>query len=77
MISRLSKQLYVKSGASKYFMSAWKEIKEGPPDPVLGVGEAFNKDTHPKKINLSVGAYRDETGKPLVMASVKKVRLYS
>jgi len=53
--------------------NAWKEIKEGPPDAVLGVAEAFNKDTDPRKINLSVGAYRDENGKPIVMASIKKV----
>ena len=57
-------------------MSIWKEIKEGPADPVLGVADSFNKDTHPKKINLSVGAYRDENGKPIVMASIKKVTIF-
>ena len=41
-------------------MSAWKEIKEGPPDAVLGVAEAFARDSNAKKINLGVGAYRDE-----------------
>ena len=44
----------------------------GPPDPILGVTEAFKKDTNPKKMNLGVGAYRDDNGKPFVLPSIKK-----
>lgn len=40
-----------------------------------GVTEAFKKDTDSKKINLGVGAYRDEKGKPFVLPSVREVRL--
>ena len=47
----------------------------GPPDAILGVTEAFKKDTNPKKINLGVGAYRDDNGKPFVLPSVQTVRL--
>ena len=39
----------------------------------LGVTEAFKADKDPRKINLGVGAYRDEHGKPYVLPSVKKV----
>jgi aspartate/tyrosine/aromatic aminotransferase len=39
------------------------------------VTEAFKADSDPRKINLGVGAYRDENGKPYVLPSVKKVRL--
>ncbi|BFZ56289.1 aspartate transaminase aat1 [Savitreella phatthalungensis] len=42
----------------------------GPPDPILGVSEAFKADSNPKKINLGVGAYRDDKGKPYVLPSV-------
>lgn len=38
-----------------------------------GVTEAFKADKDPKKINLGVGAYRDEKGKPFVLPSVRKV----
>lgn len=38
-----------------------------------GVTEAFKRDQDPKKINLGVGAYRDENGKPYVLPSVRKV----
>lgn len=34
--------------------------------------EAFKADKDPRKINLGVGAYRDENGKPYVLSSVKK-----
>lgn len=44
----------------------------GPPDFIHGVSEAFKKDTNPKKINLGVGAYRDDNGKPYVLPSVLK-----
>ena len=29
-----------------------------PPDPILGVSAAFQKDTSPLKIDLGVGVYR-------------------
>ena len=45
----------------------------GPPDPILGVTEAFKRDTNPNKMNLGVGAYRDDNGKPYVLPSVRKV----
>lgn len=44
----------------------------GPPDVILGVTEAFKRDTNPKKINLGAGAYRDDNGKPYVLPSVMK-----
>lgn len=46
----------------------------GPPDPILGVTEAFKRDSNPKKMNLGVGAYRDDQGKPFVLSCVRKVK---
>jgi len=42
------------------------------PDAILGVTEAFKADSSAKKINLGVGAYRDNDGKPYVLPSVRK-----
>ncbi|KAH8920903.1 hypothetical protein BT69DRAFT_1308919 [Atractiella rhizophila] len=53
-------------------VSTWANVKQGPPDPILGVTEAFKADTDSRKINLGVGAYRDENGKPFVLPSVRK-----
>lgn len=47
-------------------------MEMGPPDAILGVTEAFKRDSNPKKINLGVGAYRDDNGKPFVLPSVRK-----
>lgn len=44
----------------------------GPPDPILGVSEAFRACKNPKKVNLGVGAYRDDNNKPYVLPCVKK-----
>ncbi|XP_063045510.1 aspartate aminotransferase, mitochondrial-like [Engraulis encrasicolus] len=52
--------------------SWWSGVEMGPPDPILGVTEAFRRDTNPKKMNLGVGAYRDDQGKPWVLTSVRK-----
>jgi len=54
------------------FASVWSHVKEGPPDPILGVTEAFKRDTSPKKMNLGVGAYRDDNNKPYVLSCVRK-----
>lgn len=53
-------------------LAKWNEIPLAPPDKILGISEAFQKDTNSKKINLGVGAYRDNSGKPIVFPSVKK-----
>ncbi|GAA50921.1 aspartate aminotransferase mitochondrial [Clonorchis sinensis] len=49
----------------------WTNVKMGPPDAILGIAEAFKRDTNPKKVNLGAGAYRDDNGKPFVLPSVK------
>lgn len=53
-------------------MSVWSEMPMGPPDPILGLTDAFNKDTDPRKVSLGVGAYRGDDGKPFVLDSVRK-----
>ncbi len=45
-------------------------FQQAPPDAILGVTEAFKACTNPNKINVGVGAYRDEQGKPVILSSV-------
>jgi len=52
--------------------STWASVQQGPPDAILGITEAFKADSHPEKINLGVGAYRDDNGKPYVLPSVRE-----
>lgn len=65
-----------KTVSMKRNASVWSKVQKGPEDPILGINIAFNKDTHPSKINLGVGAYRDDNGKPFVLSCVKKVIKY-
>jgi aspartate aminotransferase len=41
-----------------------------PPDPILGLAEAYRNDPRPGKINLSSGVFVDETGTTPVLHSV-------
>jgi len=43
-----------------------------PADPILGLTTGFKNDKNPKKVNLGVGAYRDNDGKPYVFPVVRK-----
>ena len=47
-------------------------VTPAPPDPILGLTEAFKADPRPGKINLSVGVYRDEAGRTPVLDSVRE-----
>lgn len=70
LLGSLPKSAYGVAGVRA--CSWWSHVEMGPPDPILGVTEAFKKDTNPKKMNLGVGAYRDDAGKPYVLPSVRK-----
>lgn len=47
-------------------------VEMAPKDPILGVTEAFNADTNPRKVNLGVGVYCDDDGKVPVLQSVRR-----
>ena len=47
-------------------------VKAVPPDPILGLSEAFRDDSNPDKINLGVGVYRDATGQTPVLDVVRE-----
>eukprot|EP00977_Amphora_coffeiformis_P021865 scaffold10022_cov170-Amphora_coffeaeformis.AAC.17 len=67
--------------------SVWKDLPAGSPDAILvyphshlrrdndttfsGIAAAFRASTDPRKVNVCVGAYRDETGQPWVLPSVR------
>ena len=49
----------------------WKNIEAAPADSILGLTEAFKKETNPRKVNLGVGVYKDDAGNTPVLKSVK------
>lgn len=50
----------------------FENVKAAPPDPILGITDAFKKDDRKEKINLSVGVYQDDSGKTPILPSVKE-----
>jgi len=56
----------------------WSKVEMGPPDPILGVTVAFRNDPNPNKLNLGVGAYRDDKGQPYILNCVRQAekRIY-
>eukprot|EP01105_Mastigella_eilhardi_P027935 TRINITY_DN8895_c0_g1_i2.p2 TRINITY_DN8895_c0_g1~~TRINITY_DN8895_c0_g1_i2.p2 ORF type:complete len:412 (-),score=107.00 TRINITY_DN8895_c0_g1_i2:60-1295(-) len=53
-------------------MSKWSHVPLAPADPILGLNALYSRDADPRKVNLGVGAYKGEDGKPYVLPSVKK-----
>ncbi|MUH72322.1 aromatic amino acid transaminase [Psychrosphaera haliotis] len=50
----------------------FEQLKPVPTDPILGLMSEYKADTNPKKVDLSVGVYKNETGDTPVMRAVKK-----
>lgn len=53
---------------SKYFT----EVKELPPDPLFGLKARYVADKRTDKVDLGIGAYRDNNGKPWILPAVRK-----
>lgn len=53
---------------SKYF----PEIKELPPDPLFGLKARYTSDSRSDKVDLGIGAYRDNNGKPWILPAVRQ-----
>lgn len=68
---RVGKYLNLQRGG----LSHWAKIPLAPADKILGLNEEFAKNTSPTKVNLGVGAYRDDKGKPYILPSVRAARV--
>jgi aspartate aminotransferase, mitochondrial len=53
-------------------LSPWSQYEMAPLDPIIGLTESFQSDTFAQKVNVGVGAYRSDNGKPYVLPCVRK-----
>ncbi|KAL0272078.1 UNVERIFIED_CONTAM: hypothetical protein PYX00_005187 [Menopon gallinae] len=53
--------------------SRFAAVKQGPAIEVFALNRAFVGDSNPNKVNLGVGAYRTDEGKPWILPVVRKV----
>ncbi len=49
----------------------FEDLTPAPPDPILGLTEAFKADPRPEKVNLGVGVYQNAEGRTPVLEAVK------
>lgn len=56
-------------------MSRFIGVEPVPPIPIFALSDAYKRDTHPKKVDLGIGAYRDDTARPWVLPVVRKAQL--
>lgn len=56
-------------------MSRFNQVQPVPPIPIFALAAAYRRDDHPKKVDLGIGAYRDNTAQPWVLPVVRKAQI--
>jgi aspartate aminotransferase len=79
MFARLSSSFISRTPSSAILFNStipskkfWSHVEKGPEDPILGITVAYQKDQSSNKVNLGVGAYRDDNGRPFVLDCVRQ-----
>ncbi|KAH7923519.1 PLP-dependent transferase [Leucogyrophana mollusca] len=74
MTARIKQVYNHLSNSTREEMSAetWQDVPLAPPDSIFKLTAAYKADTYPQKVNLGVGAYRDDDSKPWVLPVIKK-----
>ena len=50
----------------------FESLQPAPPDPILGLTEAFKEDPNPARINLGTGIYTDDNGKTPTLECISR-----
>jgi aspartate aminotransferase len=56
---------------SNFGNQEFKHVKQAPADPILSLSAGYKSEKFAKKVNLGIGAYRSEDGKPYVFPVVR------
>ena len=69
-LSQISSHIVPMASSTSFDASA---VPQAPEDPLFGLMAAFRRDTDANKVDLGIGAYRDDNAKPWVLPVVKRV----
>ncbi|KAJ5896249.1 Aspartate aminotransferase cytoplasmic [Penicillium subrubescens] len=69
-LSSLSSHIMGSNGNPSVFTPA--AVAAAPEDPLFGLMKAYREDPSDKKVDLGIGAYRDNNAKPWILPVVKK-----
>lgn len=72
MLAKTLRQQQLVSALRQAQFSTWSGVTAAPADPILGLNEAFKKETNPKKQLLGMGVYRCDKAKPLILECVRR-----
>ncbi|RWS00991.1 aspartate aminotransferase: cytoplasmic-like protein [Dinothrombium tinctorium] len=56
-------------------MSRFAEVPAAPPVEIFALSKAYKEDTFPNKVDLGIGAYRTNEGKPWILPVVRQAEL--
>ncbi|KAE8216226.1 hypothetical protein CF327_g573 [Tilletia walkeri] len=73
-LASIKNHLVGSSAAQPKPADVWATVPQAPPDAIFKLTASYKADTHKEKVNLGVGAYRDDFGKPWVLPSVKQAK---
>jgi aspartate aminotransferase, mitochondrial len=60
------------AASSETVTNVWHQVPAGPVDAILGIAADYRACTTPHKVNLCVGAYRNDDGLPYLLPSVQQ-----
>ncbi|OAX84694.1 hypothetical protein ACJ72_00936 [Emergomyces africanus] len=69
-LSNISQHIIMASPSPSVFTAS--SVAQAPEDPLFGLMRAYKQDSSDKKVDLGIGAYRDNNSKPWVLPVVKK-----
>lgn len=72
MLAKSLKLRSLSTHARTASFSTWSKMEAAPPDAILGLNDAFKKETNPKKVLLGMGVYRDDNNKPYILSCIRK-----
>lgn len=52
-------------------INIYNTVEQLPPDALFGIKQRFSLDQRPQKVDLGIGAYRDNSGRPWVLPAVR------
>lgn len=56
-------------------MSLFAQVQAAPPIAIFALSRAYQQDQHPRKVDLGIGAYRDNSARPWVLPVVRKAQI--
>ncbi|KAL2369730.1 aspartate aminotransferase [Blastomyces gilchristii SLH14081] len=69
-LANISRHIAMASPSPSIFTAT--SVPQAPEDPLFGLMRAYKQDPSDKKVDLGIGAYRDNNAKPWILPVVKK-----